>query len=984
MTDTMPATPASPLVDAYPLTALQTGMLFHSELRPGSATYHDLFTLTLHGTWSADALAAALREVTERHPVLRTSFNLTDFTEPLQLVHASVRPPLSEADWTGLAEDEARTRLLAWREREKLVPIDWTEPPLLRTFAHRLPAGRFALTLSFHHAILDGWSVATLTTELLGRYTAQLAGLPIAAQPLPITYREFVAAEKAAVAAPDGAEFWRDALADAPAATLPRLPGHPTGTGDDIDTLELAVAASVADGLVALHRQAGVPLRTVLLAAHLRVLGLVTGQVDVTTGIVAHNRPEHEAGGQVLGLFLNAVPVRVRIDRPSWRELVRAVFDTELAVLPHRAYPLFEIQNAVDRSPLYEALFDYRDFHVYQDLPDGGPIEVVGQDFFEQTNVPFAAAFSRDRATGTLRLTLTYQRQQFPRGWIERVAEHYRHALAAIAADPAADPRPSDGFLAGPDADSLASWNDTGTEPGPDDTLADLVAASVARRPAGTALVWRGEPIGYAEFGDRVARHAGALIGSGVRPGDVVGVLLPRGADLVHTVHAVLAAGAAYLPLDPDLPDQRLALMCRDAGTRVVVTDETGRVSWPDAPVVVPATATAEPAQVVSVPADSPAYVIYTSGSTGTPKGVAVSHRSIVHRLRWMQAAFPLADGDRVVHKTPFGFDVSVWELCWPLLAGGTMVIAEPDGHRDTAYLSRLFAEQGVSVAHFVPAMLDALLDDPDAVARSTGLRRVICSGEALRPELADRCAELLPHTELHNLYGPTEAAVDVTRHRCVPGERPLPIGRPVPGTRLHVVDPLGEPVPVGVPGELCIAGVQVALGYLGRPGATAERFTPDPDGPPGTRRYRTGDRARWLPTGEIEYLGRLDDQVKVRGMRVEPGEIEAALAALPEVRAAAVTAHTDQAGTRLAGYVVPADPDQSVDPARLRDQLADTLPTAMVPATIQVLPELPVGRNGKLDRRALPDPVAARSAGYWPPRDQTEARLATIWEQLL
>jgi thioesterase domain-containing protein len=373
--------------------------------------------------------------------------------------------------------------------------------------------------------------------------------------------------------------------------------------------------------------------------------------------------------------------------------------------------------------------------------------------------------------------------------------------------------------------------------------------------------------------------------------------------------------------------------------------------------------------------------VIYTSGSTGTPKAVVVDHAAIVNRLRWMQRTFPLGPDDRVVYKTPFGFDVSVWELCWPLMTGAAIALAEPDGHRDSGYLGRLFAESRATTVHFVPSMLEVFLEDAGAVGRSAGLRRIICSGEALAPALADRCHELLPAVELHNLYGPTEAAIDVSWHRCRPGERPLPIGAPIANTRLYVLDPVGEQTPVGTPGDLCIAGVQLAQGYLGRPGLTADRFRPDPFGPPGQRLYRTGDLARWLPGGEIEYLGRSDDQIKIRGIRIEPGEIEAALASHPAVRSAAVVAW---AGAHLVAYVVSADPGQPPTEEDLRDHLAGELPASMVPARYEVLDALPTTSTGKLNRAALPEPGAVVGPAFQSPRDQVEARLATIWQRLL
>ncbi|MBV9820820.1 MAG: non-ribosomal peptide synthetase, partial [Actinobacteria bacterium] len=425
------------LDDAYPLTALQSGMLYHSELATETATYHDIFTLTLQADYDVAALRGALDEVSARHPVLRTSFNLTDFSEPLQLVHTSAPAPLAEFDLSDLAPEQARELLLAWREAEKYHHFDWTVAPLLRVFTHQLPAGRFALTFSFHHAILDGWSVATLTTEVLGRYAARLAGRPEPVTAVPVSYRDFVATEKAALAAAESIEFWQSQLADAPDPALPRTPGAAPvqdSVSEDIAVRYFEVTPELATSLTAVARRLGVPLRTVLLAAHLRVLGLLTGEPDVTTGVVSHNRPEHEAGAQVLGLFLNAIPVRVPVDRSSWAELVRAVFEAELAILPHRAFPLFEIQRVTGRTLLFEALFDYRDFHVYGNLPDDGPVRIVQQEFFEQTNVPFAAAFSRAPSGEGLLLTLTYQLQRFTDAAVDRAGALYLRALELLAA----------------------------------------------------------------------------------------------------------------------------------------------------------------------------------------------------------------------------------------------------------------------------------------------------------------------------------------------------------------------------------------------------------------------------------------------------------------------------------------------------------------------------------------------------------------------
>ncbi|MEH1098255.1 amino acid adenylation domain-containing protein [Micromonospora sp. CPCC 205561] len=532
-----------------------------------------------------------------------------------------------------------------------------------------------------------------------------------------------------------------------------------------------------------------------------------------------------------------------------------------------------------------------------------------------------------------------------------------------------------------PTESSVAPWNDTARSYPGQPTLHELVHRRAARTPDAVAVVTERERLSYAELAGRANQLADLLLARGIGPESRVGVCLHRGGDLVVALLGVLTAGAAYVPLDPEYPARRIAFLVADAGLDTVLAEpdlpvlaESGR---PLATVSVGRETVGRPTRTprVAVDPEHPAYVIYTSGSTGRPKGVVMPHRGIVNRIRWGLEAHPLGPDDRVLQKTPYSFDVSVPEIFGTLAAGARLVLARPGGHRDPAYLIDTIHRHGITAIHFVPSMLRAFLAEVRvARARFPALRRIVCSGEELAPDLVAEAAELIG-CELLNLYGPTEAAVEVTGSRCRAGE-PVSIGHAVANTRTHILDDRGHPAEVG---ELCLAGVQLARGYLGRPGLTAEKFVPDPFGPPGSRLYRTGDLARRLPDGAVDYLGRVDHQVKIRGHRVELGEIDAALRTVPGVRAAAAAVHAGQ----LVGYVV-----ASVVPGvrALRAHLAERLPGYMVPSVYVAVPALPVGPSGKLDRSALPAPDRHRLVGgeRVDPRTDDERRLADLWAELL
>ena len=541
----------------------------------------------------------------------------------------------------------------------------------------------------------------------------------------------------------------------------------------------------------------------------------------------------------------------------------------------------------------------------------------------------------------------------------------------------------------------LSHWNDTAADL-PRSTLPALFETQAKQSPEALAVVFEEMTLSYAELNRQANQLAHWLLDRGVGPESFVALALPRSIEMVVGLLGILKTGAAYLPLDPDLPAERIAQMLRDAKPVCVLTDAEIAHRLPenifrvllDDPEVICALGQAEKTNPLdarcaeSFSPDNPAYVIYTSGSTGGPKGVIVSHAAIVNRLLWMQSAYGLRCDDRVLQKTPASFDVSVWEFFWPLIQGAGLVIARPGGHRDPPYLCDLIRTQQVTTAHFVPSMLQAFLDEP-AASGCSELRRVFCSGEALSAELRERFFSIL-EVSLHNLYGPTEAAVDVSFWPCKADEGPVPIGRPIWNTQLYVLDSGLSPLPVGVAGELYIAGAGLARGYLNRASLSAERFVANPYGPSGSRMYRTGDLARWRADGVLEFVGRVDQQVKIRGFRIEPGEIEAVLLRHPAVGQAAVLAREDRPGDpRLVAYVVPAE-GQRPEAAALRAHLVQTLPEYMVPAAVVHLEALPLTPNGKLDRQALPVPEISADAAYQAPRTAQQELLCAIFSETL
>lgn len=984
----------------YPLSYGQRSLWFVHKLAPASAAYTITYAGRISGELDVPALERAAQALVDRHPMLRTTYTERD-GQPVALVHPqwpvritrySIGPGEADLD-KGIRKETDR-------------PFDLYTGPVLRlTLLQRTP-GEPVLLLTVHHIAVDFWSIDVMLDELRLLYAAELGGAGVGAPPAQ-RYVDYAEQQTRMLAGTDGErlwEYWRDQLAGFEGGEVPVLALPTDRPRPPVQTYRGAVQhftldATLTAALKQVGRGVGATPYMTLLAAYATLLHRYSGQDDLIIGSPFACRDRAGLEGLV-GYLANPVALRADLhDDPTFTELLGRVKDTVLGALAHQDYPfpllVERLRPARDagRTPLFQVSFAWEQTRRFTE----GPALTTGGLHLEtlhigQGGAPFDLMLEIGEHDGRLTGVLQYNIDLFDAGTIERMTGNFATLLAGIAADPGS--RVSQlPLLCAEELRQRAAWNHTQVDYDAPACLHEMVAATAARTPDAVAVTDDDCELTYAQLDHRANALARRLQRLGVGPDRVVPVLLDRSADLVVALLGVLKAGGAFLPLDPAQPTQRMAAMLADVpDAPVCVTQRRhlphvppgfiGRRLSLDLPPASSDEGTATPvAETTSV---NLAYVIYTSGSTGTPKGALNTHAGIRNRLLWMQDAYPLTADDRVLHKTPMSFDPSVWEIFWPLIAGARVVIAKPEGHKDAAYLARTVAERGVTTMHFVPSMLRRFLAEPGAAA-CTGLCRVFCSGEALPADLRDEFLATLD-AELYNLYGPTEAAIDVTHFHCRRGESgPLvPIGRPIANIATHLLDAHRQPVPVGVPGELYLGGVGVARGYLNRPDATAASFVADPFETDPTRLlYRTGDLTRYLPDGNIEYLGRLDYQVKIHGFRVEPGEVEAALAKHPAVAENAVVAGTDGHGTtRLVAHIVPAN-GVAPSTAELRRFLLELLPAAMVPAVFEMTDTLPLTSSGKVDRRALmatDDAAGPAEPAFVAPRTPTEQLLAEIW----
>jgi len=972
--------------DAYPLSHLQWGMLFHSQAE--ATTYHDIIEYRVRLPFDRAAFQATLASIASRHPILRTAFNLTDYTVPLQLVHRHAAIPFEIHDLRG--RTNMQETLDTWRAGEMGRAFDLGRAPLFHAFVHLLDEETFQVTFSFHHAILDGWSEATLFTEFLTRYMKGLEGRTPPSPAQPPAYRLFIDLEQRAVQDKACRAFWKSQFQDYRPGNLARImDGH--GQDDRLARLPIEIDQTVSDALFGVANTLGLPIKSVVLAIHLKALAVFCNDHQTVTGLVSHGRPEIEGADATLGLFLNTLPMRLPSGAGSWRDLIQDTFKTETSLLTHRRFPLTDIMGLVGNQFHIDVAFNFTNFHVYQNLGEDVVNRVVlKRSGFAKTNFPLSTDFAITLVNNRLIGNLEYNPAKFSGNAAETLVACYQRVMNALIQNPDASHH-SLHFLPSEDQAILNRWQSSEPIAAEKAGIHLWLSEVAARTPNATAIESRTVSLSYGELEEETNRLAHGLCRLNLPPERPVAVLLPRGARQIMAFIAVLKSGRAYLPLDPDYPEERLRFMLEDSGAVCLVTEhgmpllDAGNVTifnW-------------EPSATAGLPARPPilpfhpgqaAYIIYTSGSSGTPKGVVVSHRAVTQFVASSRERYRFSAADRVLQFFSPSFDGAVEEIFTTLLSGATVVPRPPGPVMSTSDLLDFTLEKQLTVLDLPTAYWHQWTRELALAGQSLPgcLRLTIIGGEYCDPRIYRTWTGLHDHAvTLVNSYGPTEATVvasafdDQKATRGITGQV-LPIGKPLANYRIHILGAHLQQLPIGVVGELYISGPCLAQGYLHRPGTTAAAFLPNPhaSGPDHDRLYRTGDTARFLDDGNLQFITRTDRMIKYRGFRIEPGEIEAALGEIPEVDEVIVALARDESQRPcLTAYLVASKTQAD----RYRQALSRRLPHYLVPEAFVFLSQLPLSPNGKVDIGALPMPSRQQTRAV-PPETDGERRLAELW----
>lgn len=984
-----------------PLSYAQQRLWFLDQLSPGNAFYNVNMAIPLAAELNPDVLERSFNEIVRRHESLRTSFKSIE-GQPVQIIAPQLKLKLEVVDLRELPFDEREQEFVRLGVEDAQRPFDLSTLPLLRTTLVRLADEDHVLLLTMHHIVTDAVSLEVLMEELTTVYDAYSSGLESPLAELPLQYGDYAAWQRdwlQGSVLSEQLRYWREQLSGLSILHLPTDYIRPAASTYRGSGQSFELPQSLSMGLEKLSQQEGATLFMTTLAAFAVLLSRYSGQTDIAIGthVAGRNRAELE---RLIGFFVNTLVLRADLSgNPGFREALRRMREVALEAYAHQEVPFERLveelhpERDLSRNPLFQVSFQLLKSPGQNEETTNSSSRSV--DIERETSM-FDLGLELWETAGGLKGSIEYSTDLFEAETIKRMLGHYRQLLESAVANPDTPVSQLQMLTEDERHEVVQQWNETATPYEREVCLHELFERQAALQPEAVAVRFEQEQLTYGELNRRANQLAHYLRKQGVGAETFVGICVERSIEMVVAALGVLKAGGAYVPLDPAYPRERLQHMLRDTATPLILTQQHLIQSLPfDSSHVISLDTdwklieneSVENLQTLAV-AENAAVVIYTSGSTGRSKGVILAHRGLCNRLLWGQKLYQLSEADRVLQAYSFSFDFSVWEIFTALTAGAQLVITRPGGHQDSAYLVRLIAERQITLVGLVPSMLDVLLAEPEIEACGC-LKIACCGGEVLPVEFQERFFARL-NGELQNTYGPTEASIDVTCWICRPEDkqRTIPIGRPIANTQLYLLDSHLQPVPVGVSGEIYIGGDSLARGYLNDPAMTAGKFIPDFLGSePGARLYKTGDLARYRADGNIEFLGRLDNQIKLRGFRIELGEIESVLSRHAGVREAVISHQADAAGEkRLIAYVIP-DREHLPGVDALQQFMKERLPAYMTPSAIVFLESLPLTANGKIDYRALPafdHNWLKTTKEFVAPRTQTEKTLAHIWAEVL
>ncbi len=985
------------------LSFAQQRMWFLEQLEPGRIDYHISSSYRFSGSLNIPALQQALDTIVARHEVLRTNF-INQNGNPVLVVAAARPVELRLVDLQNQPSSTKEAEIQRILAEETQRSFNLSQDLMLRSRLVQISTTEFILLVVMHHIAADGWSMGILYQELSSLYTTFSQGLPSSLPKLTIQYADFAEWKRQYLQGDmieSSLNYWQKHLTGAPQLlSLPTDKPRPAVQTFRGKTVDFILPKPITEGIKLLSQRETSTLFITMLTAFNTLLYRYTNSEDIVVGTALGNRNQKETEG-LIGFFVNTLALRTDISgNPSFRELLGRVKEVSLAAYEHQYLPFEKLVEVLQPtrdlsySPVFQVMLVLNEEILQQTLELTGLNTSPWQ--VEKNAAQFDLTLQVDQCGTEILLSWQYNIDLFNAATIERINGNFQTLLTAIIANPQTPIADLPLLTENEQQQLLIEWNNTQITYDQNKCIHQLFAEQVERTPDAIAVVFEQEQLTYRELNHRANQLAHYLQSVGVKPESLVGIAVERSLEMVIGLLGIQKAGGAYVPIDPNYPSERIAYMLEDSKVPVLLTQNhltaklpeySGQIFCLDGNEEIFNSESMEN-PVSGVTDENLIYIIYTSGSTGKPKGTMNIHKGVVNRILWMQDTYKLTASDRVLQKTPFSFDVSGWEFWWPLITGACLVVAKPEGHKDTRYLIEFIKSQQITTLHFVPSMLQIFLLDPQ-VETCSSLRLVFCSGEALSVDIQEKFFRYL-NAELHNLYGPTEAAIDVTFWQCQPESKlsNVPIGRPVANTQTYILDAYLKPVPVGVSGELYLGGVQLARGYLNRPELTAERFINNPfvEDFQSPYLYKTGDLARYLADGNIEYLGRIDNQVKIRGFRIELGEIENVLDKHSDIEQSVVIVREDTPGNKqLVAYIIAGQSQPNIQ--ELRQFLKVQLPDYMIPSAFVVLEALPLTPNGKADRQALPAPDYSRQASeetFVLPRNQLELQLTQIWQRIL